>query len=69
MSNPNFAGLFDNLRHEVSQAVEKTLSDKEWQYFTEELSERLMDAAEEIFESLTENFDDWADEDSPEVEG
>ena len=60
-TGPNFAGLYPALRLMVTTELGKVLSDTEWGYFVEEFNNRLIDSVEEIFESLLDNVEEWAD--------
>ena len=65
MSNiPNYAGLFPKLRLMVDNELDKTLTNREWEYFIEEFNERVDAMTETICQDLIETSDEWLDDDN-----
>lgn len=66
MNVPNYAGLFKNLRLTLDNELDRTVTNKEWEYFTTEFNERLDAMTETIFQDMIENSDEWLDNESAE---
>lgn len=63
-NTPNYAGLFPKLRLMVDKELDRTLTNREWEYFIEEFNERVDAMTETICQDLIETSDEWLDYDN-----
>jgi hypothetical protein len=68
MNGPNYAGLFKNLRLTLDNELDRTVTNKEWEYFTTEFNERLDAMTETIFQDMVEDSSEWLDDESEDAE-